>query len=74
MSESKEKVDVDGETFEVFRDLLMAYEAQYIDWDKFNHGGPDYDPSYTPEFPDLIKRARRIFGRMSVTQWNTRAE
>lgn len=51
------------EIFEVLRDLVMALEAQYIDWDRFNQG-PDHDPEYRPEFPEVVNR-----GNVLLTQF-----
>lgn len=37
----------------------MALEAQYIDWDRFNQG-PDHDPEYRPEFPEVVNRGNAL--------------
>lgn len=38
-------------------ELIDLYKAHYINWERLNRGSPDYDPTYAPEFPDIVKAA-----------------
>ena len=69
MSEKGETLaaDFQREIEDTFRDVLMALEAQYIDWSKFNHG-PDHDPDYKPEFPEVVKRGNELLMRLRSTK------
>lgn len=47
-------------------DLLLAHRAFFIDWAKWNHLSPDYDPDYNPEFPEIVLKTEELLRRIEI--------
>ena len=50
----------------MLRDAQMYIEAQHIDWSKFNQG-PDHDPDYKPQFPEIVDRIHTLRAKLALT-------